>query len=323
MNPEFVAVQDEAMEISRDGSSDEDSFIEACKQCDEKYIESLMIRGLVTAGTANAMDKSGRTGVSHACEGGFLGVLELLADVPGLDINLPDKEGNTPLIFASQAGRAEVVKFMLETFSSIKIDQENSSGCTALIKAAIQGRSNIAKVLLDAGASSTQRDNTRQMNAKEWAHYCGRIVCAQTIAKHPSAQGYKNKTRSLKYQSHKDWAKNRQRSQSEPDLAAEEGVQEVQKRFCANGKEPVTIKQKLRKLFVKTPKNNNDCSRRPLATVARCVSTPLLPGLVSPPNAPSIFRREFVDERPIVVIPKVEITNHNNASKYEMGSTKF
>ena len=32
-------------------------------------------------------------------------IVEMLADVPEVEVNLPDKEGNTPLIFAAQAGK--------------------------------------------------------------------------------------------------------------------------------------------------------------------------------------------------------------------------
>lgn len=45
-----------------------------------------------------------QTGLSHACANGFLPVLEVLATLSDLDPNLPDNEGNTPLIFAAQAG---------------------------------------------------------------------------------------------------------------------------------------------------------------------------------------------------------------------------
>ena len=42
--------------------------------------------------------------MSHACANGFMPILELLLKVEEVDPNLPDNDGNTPLIFASQAG---------------------------------------------------------------------------------------------------------------------------------------------------------------------------------------------------------------------------
>jgi ankyrin repeat protein len=46
-----------------------------------------------------------QTGLSHACANGFMPILELLADVEEVDPNLADNDGNTPLIFAAQAGK--------------------------------------------------------------------------------------------------------------------------------------------------------------------------------------------------------------------------
>jgi len=40
-------------------------------------------------------------------------MLELLEDIPNVDYNAPDNEGNTPLHFAAQAGHVEVVSFLL------------------------------------------------------------------------------------------------------------------------------------------------------------------------------------------------------------------
>ena len=42
--------------------------------------------------------------MSYACGNGFLPILELLSQLEEVDPNLPDKDGNTPLIFAAQAG---------------------------------------------------------------------------------------------------------------------------------------------------------------------------------------------------------------------------
>jgi hypothetical protein len=46
-----------------------------------------------------------QTGLSHACGNGFMPILQLLDGVEEIDPNLPDNDGNTPLIFAAQAGQ--------------------------------------------------------------------------------------------------------------------------------------------------------------------------------------------------------------------------
>ena len=48
-----------------------------------------------------------QTGLSHACGCGFMPILQLLDNVEDVDPNLADNDGNTPLIFAAQAGMCE------------------------------------------------------------------------------------------------------------------------------------------------------------------------------------------------------------------------
>ena len=40
-------------------------------------------------------------------------MLELLEDIPNIEYNVGDVEGNTPLHFAAQAGHVDVVSFLL------------------------------------------------------------------------------------------------------------------------------------------------------------------------------------------------------------------
>jgi ankyrin repeat protein len=46
-----------------------------------------------------------QTPVSHIVSNGLLSMLEAITELPGVDINKPDNEGNTPLHFAAQAGK--------------------------------------------------------------------------------------------------------------------------------------------------------------------------------------------------------------------------
>lgn len=45
-----------------------------------------------------------QTALSYIASNGPLELLELVLQLPGLDVNKPDNEGNTPLHFAAQAG---------------------------------------------------------------------------------------------------------------------------------------------------------------------------------------------------------------------------
>lgn len=101
---------------------------------------------------------------------GTIDLLELMLQVPGLDPNKPDNEGNTPLHFAAQAGKQNRVFFLEINYNSryskgqveclnclasrcrgVEIDARNNLGFTPLMKAALQGRNKCAKLLLFAG----------------------------------------------------------------------------------------------------------------------------------------------------------------------------
>ncbi|XP_059142863.1 ankyrin repeat domain-containing protein 33B-like, partial [Physella acuta] len=125
------------------------TFLEACMDNDLDAIASI-VEDSPTDEEINERDRCGRTGLSHLCSTGLTPALELLIDVPELDVNLPDKEGNTPLILAAQAGHTDAVRILLQDFKGIRIDQPNRLGMTALMKAAIQGRTDCARLLLYA-----------------------------------------------------------------------------------------------------------------------------------------------------------------------------
>jgi hypothetical protein len=187
------------------------TVLDACIDCDDEGLYELIQDG-VTWEQVNERDKSGRTGLSHACASGFIPILELLGDVEDVDPNLADNDGNTPLIFAAQAGHDDVVNFLLRHFRHVRIDQCNKLGFTALMKAAIQGRTRCAKLLLFAGADPSRRDFGRGLCAEEWARFCGCHNSADAIAKYIRSTKYFLKKTFLHLSKDK-WT-------SEPDLVA-------------------------------------------------------------------------------------------------------
>uniref|UniRef100_A0A182QSX0 Uncharacterized protein n=1 Tax=Anopheles farauti TaxID=69004 RepID=A0A182QSX0_9DIPT len=129
----------------------------------------------------NSTDRSGRTAISYICSTNLTNFLELFLQLPGIDVNKPDNEGNTPLHFAAQAGLSDVVNMLITKCRSLIIDPKNNLGFTPLMKAALQGRTRCAKLLLFAGASPVETDTGRGFRAEQWARFCGRHTCAETI----------------------------------------------------------------------------------------------------------------------------------------------
>ncbi|XP_076313412.1 ankyrin repeat domain-containing protein 33B-like [Tachypleus tridentatus] len=159
------------------------TFLLACRDGSLFQLKTVIQRGPSPA-TVNQQDHCGRTGLNHVCANGQLAMLQLLADLPDLDPNLPDNEGCTPLMMASQAGHVEIVTFLLRVFrETIVVDQRNVFGVTALMKASLQGRGRCVKVLLASGANSLLRDPSRKFCSLDWARFCGRQSCVEILEK--------------------------------------------------------------------------------------------------------------------------------------------
>lgn len=67
----------------------------------------------------------------------------------GMDINFRGNDGRTPLMYAAQAGRSEIVKLMLELRADP--NQRDRAGRTALMLATIAGHTRIVSLMRDAG----------------------------------------------------------------------------------------------------------------------------------------------------------------------------
>lgn len=115
-----------------------------------------------------------QTAVSYICSNGLVQFLDILLQIPKIDVNKADNEGNTPLHFAAEAGeecilsssartreltrslfvilgRAEIINMLITRCRTLDKDQKNNLGFTPLMKAALQGRSKCAKILLLGG----------------------------------------------------------------------------------------------------------------------------------------------------------------------------
>ncbi|XP_076459480.1 uncharacterized protein LOC143292784 isoform X2 [Babylonia areolata] len=289
------------------------TFLEACLEADLDAIQAILEEN-PTEEEINERDRCGRTGLSHLCSNGLAQAVDILSDVPEVDVNIPDKEGNTPLIFAAQAGHTDVVRVMLQEFKGIRTDQPNRLGFTALMKAAIQGRTDCARLLLYAGADPKLRDSGRKLCAEEWARFCGRKDCADAIAKFSNTKRFCLKARIASN------GGGLERSNSLPDLFAQQ-----QDRPKTQHKRSHSLRKKIRKILPGHHDSNSlnvTSAGSPFAVIARCVSTPALPGGLKSP--PMMKRPVSADNIPRVevTVPFDEDTHASSRTEYPMCSRR-
>ena len=152
--------------------------------------------------------------------------------------------------------------------------------------------------LFVSGANSKIRDNSRRFTAEEWARYCGRKECAEEISRFLNTKCFFSSM-------HKN--KQIQRSNSVPDLTVSKEKLNVSPIRAKSRSFKRTIKKFLPG-HVQSSSSLNNGVEDPLAMVARCVSTPILPDAISKSMIGSLKRPVSADN-----IPKVKVTIHERA----------
>lgn len=91
----------------------------------------------------------------EAIENENIAKTQFMVEVEGIDVNEPNKDGNTPLIKAASK-KSIITKILLKAKADPKI--ENASKVTALHRSAEAGHIENAELLLEAGADVDARD---------------------------------------------------------------------------------------------------------------------------------------------------------------------
>ncbi|WP_084582462.1 ankyrin repeat domain-containing protein [Sphingomonas azotifigens] len=104
--------------------------------------------------------------------------LSVLINQPGVNVNIQDRDGNTPLIFAAGLGWAPGVDALLAKKANVNL--ANNGGVTPLIRAVLAHDPEVVKKLLDAGADPDRADFGGGLSAREYAQ---RETRYPTIAK--------------------------------------------------------------------------------------------------------------------------------------------
>ena len=76
----------------------------------------------------NLVDGSGRTALAHACIAERADIVELLSELKECDVNIPDNDGNTPIIYAVRSRNVKVVTVLLDGFRNVDVNHANNKG---------------------------------------------------------------------------------------------------------------------------------------------------------------------------------------------------
>jgi ankyrin repeat protein len=110
----------------------------------EEVVKLLLKRGA----DATITSVLGMTPLSSACEGGHLGVVELLLDHQGVQaLGMTASTGATPLHHAARGGREDVVKFLVS--KGVDANSQCANGLTPFTEASSRGHVGVARMLLE------------------------------------------------------------------------------------------------------------------------------------------------------------------------------
>jgi hypothetical protein len=102
----------------------------------------------------NQRDSPGqRTALYYAAEGPDVKTVRTLIEL-GADPNIPDLEGDTPLIAAVMANHEDVVRQLIR--SGANVNQADQAGGTAVMRAIEMGRPKLLALILQSGADPNQ-----------------------------------------------------------------------------------------------------------------------------------------------------------------------
>lgn len=185
-----------------------EDFFKAIIRDDGAAIQKLLARGF----DVNTRDASGSTGLYLALKDSELPSLraaQALIEAPGIDVNVlnakgesplmltalrgqlalaqaliakgadVNKTGWTPLHYASSGGHADMIRLLLE--HSAYIDAESPNGSTPLMMAAMYGNDAAVELLLEEGAAPSLK-NQLGLSALQFAQKAGRTDSANAIA---------------------------------------------------------------------------------------------------------------------------------------------
>ncbi|KAE8330619.1 ankyrin repeat-containing domain protein [Aspergillus sergii] len=125
--------------------------------------------------------ENGQTAIHHAIKYGHKAAVGLLVEY-GADSKLGDKNGQTPLHFASSIGEHDIVQILLNKDSQPPLElRDDVHMWTPLICAAAHGYTRIVRLLLDSGADIEANDLRCGRTPLSWAARKGHDAVAELL----------------------------------------------------------------------------------------------------------------------------------------------
>ena len=112
------------------------------------------------------------------------GIVPLLLNTPGFDINKPGINGETMLVKAANSGERFMVEKLL-SFPGIDVNKATTTGDTPLMAAAANGNQDCLELLLNAPGINVKLRNNKGLDAFGVAVVHMRGRCIEVLAQHP------------------------------------------------------------------------------------------------------------------------------------------
>ena len=146
--------------------SDSYEFLEAVRKADGNKVNTFLQDK--TLRIVNTKDRNTGEGALHiVIKRSDATYLTVLINQPDINVNLQDREGNTPLLIAAERGWEAGVNALVAKNANVNL--ANSGGVTPLIRAVQVHDIEIVRTLLDAGADPDKADFGGGLTAREYA----------------------------------------------------------------------------------------------------------------------------------------------------------
>ncbi|KAL3248074.1 hypothetical protein ABHI18_012178, partial [Aspergillus niger] len=139
---------------------------------------------LLASGADAASQDTDKFLALHIAAGkGHLPVVELLLQLPGINVNAQDKHGSTALHKAVYNGRLPIVELLLQ-HRETDVNKKDNYGCTALHEAIDEGRLRVVELLLRRGRVDINAQDNDGMSALHIAAYKGHLPIVKLLLRH-------------------------------------------------------------------------------------------------------------------------------------------